>query len=160
MLGEREMSSNLTNGTVVWVGCRVSTSWSKSVSFNTNPFDVAVLYRVGYPWWPALIVPYETVLFLPQNSLVPRHDDNKLPLQFFSDGRISLLPPQDVQIFDGGKALLPRQGTQFFAQIHHAYDSADTYAQCAAKRKTQATKAQIELVEALRSERNGLQKQL
>lgn len=121
----------------------------------------------GYPWWPALTVPYETVLFLPVDSEVPRPDRSKVVLQFFSDGRISLVRPQDVQLFDAssGKALLPKQGTQFASQVHHAYDAANAYALCAARRKSASeAKAQREQgkqseLEALQTERNELRKQ-
>lgn len=64
----------------------------------------------GFPWWPGLVVPYELVLFLPAGADVPTHDPAKVVLQFFSDGRISLLKLRDIQLFVGNEDLVHGAG--------------------------------------------------
>ena len=74
----------------------------------------------GYPYWPALIVPYETSMFLPPGSQVPDQNDNLFVCQFFSDGRISLVSPKNIQSFEGNSDLMVNQNHSFFPVIKQA----------------------------------------
>ena len=56
----------------------------------------------GFPWWPGLVVPYETVLFLPPDVEVPSRNDDLIVVQWFSDGRISQLSPKHVEPYQLG----------------------------------------------------------
>ena len=92
------------------------------------PTGTVVWARVqGYPWWPALVVPYEATLFLPPNAEVPAPDETLVVCQFFSDGRISLVAPRDVRLFQGNRHLLPRRGTALFTIITHAVNAGDAW---------------------------------
>lgn len=103
--GELKVDLNLPIGTIVWA--RVS----------------------GYPWWPALIVPYKTVLFLPPKEPLPAPDPTKLVCQFLSDGRISLVDPTCVKLYHHRKNTVPK-GHPFWEQIMHACEAAVAYDNC------------------------------
>jgi len=110
-------------------GGGVDEDGEKRVSLDT-PYETLVWARVkGYPWWPAVIVPYKTVLFLRPNSSVPEPDTSKLVCQFLSDGRISLVDPTHIRLYHLHKNLVP-PSHPFFDQVLHACAAAEAYEKC------------------------------
>ncbi len=81
----------------------------------------------GYPWWPGLVVPYETVLFLPPDAEIPKRDDNMIVVQWFSDGRISQLPMKDVELYRQGRRPVSQSGIFSDKALDRAVNAANAW---------------------------------
>ncbi len=88
------------------------------------PLGTVVWAKVtSWPWWPGLVVPYERVLFFAKGVSKPVYREGKVAVQFFSDGKIALLHPEQIVSFEENVEHLNYDG-QHAQQIRDAYNAA------------------------------------
>lgn len=75
----------------------------------------------------------------PDADFVPVPNDAKLVVQWFTDGRLSMLPPRDIRLYQGNTAPRPPKDctSTYATHITAAMAAADAWLECVGNRKEQ-----------------------